>query len=1720
MRKLFAVLALLTCASATFAQHMATTTIADALYNPDGSPASGEIIIRANQTFRTADGYTVVAGTKYFANLGTGGTFSIAIAPTTTATPAGSSYTAVYVTALSETTQLWIVPPSSSPLNLSQVQIAPAATLFPFSSIVPPLNCVSLGGVIQYTTSGYTCISTAITSISESQVTGLAASLAGLVSTATTVNGHPLTGNVTISASDLTTGTLGAWLFPGLSGDVTSPAGSIATTVSGIRGAPVPALATGYLYYNGSALAWIAPSIPVTSVFGRTGVVVPTSGDYSFSQIGGTLGSSQFPTLTGDISNTGFATTVVALRGAYLSLPSTGYLYYNGSAYVWQTPPGTVAVSGTPASGQLAAWSNATTIQGTTYLPSGNFPQLTGDLSGTAGSLSVTVGGLKGSALPALSNGYLLWTGSAWAFSSPTGGVTSVGLTAPSWFTVSSSPVTGSGTIAITAATGQSSHQVIGTCGSATSFGPCALVAADLPTISLSTGVSGTLQSAQFPTLTGDMTNTGLATTLSAIRGVSLPLPSAGYLFYNGSAFAWQTPSGGGNISNSGTPTGGQLAVWVNSTAIQGVSALPTAAVPAFTGDVTNTAGSLATTVGAIKNVGVPALSVGYLYYNGSAFAWQTPTGGAGSVTSVGLSAPSWFTVSSSPITTSGTIAIAAATGQTSHQVIGTCGSAATFGPCALVAGDLPMISLSTGVSGTLQAAQEPAHTGDVTNSAGSLAMTVGAIKGVTVPTLAAGYLYYNGSTFAFQTPSGGGNVTNSGTPTSGQLATWVSSTGIQGVTTLPTAAMPPLSGDLNGTSGSLSVTVSGLKGIAVPAPTAGWLYYSGSTYSWSTPVAVTSVGLATPSWLAVTGSPVTTTGTLTIAAATGQTSHQVIGTCGSAATFGPCALVAGDLPTVSLTSGVSGTLQAAQEPAHTGDVTNSAGSLAMTVGAIKGVTVPTLAAGYLYYNGSTYVWQTPAGAGNVSNSGTPTSGQLAVWTASTTIQGLTTLPTAAVPAFTGDVTNTAGSLATTVGALEGHALPTLVMGYLQWTGSAWAFSSPGVGVTAWTSGALTSAANATLVTANSSTAASMTGPALANNVVFSLYNMGLGTVTYAPASGTLYGDGVVPQYAFAFQYTDNTNSYLLTMPTMLSFPNCTGALQFNSTTNVFSCGTGGSTPSSAGLAVWTGSAWGTSLSSTAPTFTGALTAASVATSGSTAGYLQLTAGTANAAAATSSILLQAPATATAYTVTLPGTIGTASQALVITGVSGSVATTSWSTVSSGGGNVTNSGTPTSGQLATWVSSTGIQGVTTLPTAAMPPLSGDLNGTSGSLSVTVSGLKGIAVPAPTAGWLYYSGSTYSWSTPVAVTSVGLATPSWLAVTGSPVTTTGTLTIAAATGQTSHQVIGTCGSAATFGPCALVAGDLPLSAMGTITGGTWTATAIAANYGGTGINTSGSNGVAQVASGTWSISNTLPSGLTATNLTLITPTLGVASATSLATTGSTAGYLQLTAGTANAAAASSSILLQAPATATAYSITLPAAIGTSNQTLQISSIASGVATLSWVTASGMTYPSGTGIAVVSGGASWGTTLTVGVGANNIPQLTSNSLLPAGITTEQWALGINANTLTASMVIYGPIPTAQAYTVPTNGTNSQATSQFLLGTLPTATWTATLYHIAASTAGCTGTSASMGTVAISTTGTQTWTLTQTSFAVGDCLKVVAPSSVDTTAAKPNLTLAVIK
>lgn len=69
------------------------------------------------------------------------------------------------------------------------------------------------------------------------------------------------------------------------------------------------------------------------------------------------------------------------------------------------------------------------------------------------------------------------------------------------------------------------------------------------------------------------------------------------------------------------------------------------------------------------------------------------------------------------------------------------------------------------------------------------------------------------------------------------------------------------------------------------------------------------SFALVPPSWLTATGSPIIDTGTVTLTPTTAQTSHRVIGTCGTATTFAPCALVAGDIPAISLTTGVTGIL-------------------------------------------------------------------------------------------------------------------------------------------------------------------------------------------------------------------------------------------------------------------------------------------------------------------------------------------------------------------------------------------------------------------------------------------------------------------------------------------------------------------------------------------------------------------------------------------------------------------------------------------------------------------------------------------------------------------------------------------------------------------------------------------------------------------------------------------
>jgi len=69
--------------------------------------------------------------------------------------------------------------------------------------------------------------------------------------------------------------------------------------------------------------------------------------------------------------------------------------------------------------------------------------------------------------------------------------------------------------------------------------------------------------------------------------------------------------------------------------------------------------------------------------------------GGSGTVTSVAAAVPSGFTISGSPVTTSGTLTIGYATGLTTHQVLGT-GSSGALALVSLTGADLPNPSSST----------------------------------------------------------------------------------------------------------------------------------------------------------------------------------------------------------------------------------------------------------------------------------------------------------------------------------------------------------------------------------------------------------------------------------------------------------------------------------------------------------------------------------------------------------------------------------------------------------------------------------------------------------------------------------------------------------------------------------------------------------------------------------------------------------------------------------------------------------------------------------------------------------------------------------------------------------------------------------------------------------------------------------------------------------------
>jgi hypothetical protein len=261
------------------------------------------------------------------------------------------------------------------------------------------------------------------------------------------------------------------------------------------------------------------------------------------------------------------------------------------------------------------------------------------------------------------------------------GTVTSVALTMPSIFAVAGSPITTNGTLAVTLDT-QADNLVFAGPASGGAAVPTfrSLVAADLPlatlslfgavkpdgtTISISGGVLSAVD-------TGTVTSVGLALGGGIYTISGSPVTTTGTLT---GTLANQNP----NLFFAGAATGGAAAPTFRAIA---AADLPLATVSAF---------------GAVKPDGSSITISGGVI--------SAPGGGSGTVTSVALALPSIFTVSGSPITTTGTLTGTLNT-QNANLVFAGPSSGGAAGPTfrALVAADLPSGTTPTGANPTATA--------------------------------------------------------------------------------------------------------------------------------------------------------------------------------------------------------------------------------------------------------------------------------------------------------------------------------------------------------------------------------------------------------------------------------------------------------------------------------------------------------------------------------------------------------------------------------------------------------------------------------------------------------------------------------------------------------------------------------------------------------------------------------------------------------------------------------------------------------------------------------------------------------------------------------------------------------------------------------------------------------------------------------------------------------
>lgn len=256
--------------------------------------------------------------------------------------------------------------------------------------------------------------------------------------------------------------------------------------------------------------------------------------------------------------------------------------------------------------------------------------------------------------------------GFKWAAVAGTGTVTSVGVSVPAaLLTVASTPVTTSGTIALALATQSANRLFAGpTSGSAATPTFRAIVAADLGTGtgSSSNFLRGDLTwaapAAATLTFTGNVTGTG--TTTIALTIANQAVQNAMFRDSVALSVVGRSGNSAGSVGDIQSSSDDTLLRRTSSTLSWGqltVGMLPDAVLTYA--KVQNVTGSRLTGRYSASAGVMQEISIGSGLALNSTTGVLSATGGSGTVTSVGVSVPSNFSVSSSPVTTSGTIAIA-----------------------------------------------------------------------------------------------------------------------------------------------------------------------------------------------------------------------------------------------------------------------------------------------------------------------------------------------------------------------------------------------------------------------------------------------------------------------------------------------------------------------------------------------------------------------------------------------------------------------------------------------------------------------------------------------------------------------------------------------------------------------------------------------------------------------------------------------------------------------------------------------------------------------------------------------------------------------------------------------------------------------------------------------------------------------------------------------------